>query len=145
QILVHQRRLQLRIGLLPFRRHPVVPVGGEQLQPLVVAQFVEQPGLAINEVGQIVSNDGADCVHSAASAYFACLAGSCTDMVMNFTQAWNWLRICRSLVPPTTAVSSSTSPGCKSRWTLTHSKPSACRPCWARSYTSRSSWPTMEV
>src|SRR5262249_31229364 len=67
------------------------------------------------------------------------------DKVRNLDQAGNWLRICHSVVPLVTAVASGTSDASYRRWILTHWLASTCKPSWARSYISRSSWPTTEV
>src|SRR4029078_5443478 len=98
QLLVHQRRVEHRILLLPFQRHPVAPFGVKQIEPSLPLHRIEQIGLAIDEVGNRLLGD-----HSAASTRLS------MSMVMNFAQSWNWLRIWPSEVPLITAVTSCSS------------------------------------
>src|SRR5260221_5923902 len=103
-VLVGERVVVERIGLVRRRRHPVVAVLGEQLVPLVEALLVEQPGLSNHEL------DGVG--HG----------------VMNSAQARNWLRMEMSLVP--LAVISPDSPGVKFRCKCTQSFACAASPSW---------------
>src|SRR5215510_934308 len=74
-VLVGERVVVERVGLVRRRRHPIVAVLGEELIPLVEALLVEQARLAEHELDGIA--------HGA----------------MNSAQARNWLRIEISLVP----------------------------------------------
>src|SRR5882672_472717 len=74
-VLVGERVVVERIGLVRRRRHPVVAVLGEELVPLVEALLVQQARLANDELDRIA--------HGA----------------MNSAQARNWLRMEISLVP----------------------------------------------
>ena len=98
-VLVHQRRGEPRIGLAPFQRHPVDAVLGEQVEPFVEPVLVDQPRLADDEVDQVLVGRRGH-VHSGH-----------IDIVMNFDQARNWLRICHSVVPLVSAVTSGLSAG----------------------------------
>ena len=98
-VLVHQRRRQPRIGLAPFERHPVKAVLGEQVEPFLEALLVDQPRLANDEIDQLL-------VGGRGHGSYRHI-----DIVMNFDQARNWLRICHSVVPLVTAVVSGISDG----------------------------------
>src|SRR4029077_16189354 len=132
-VLVHQRGGEARVGLAPFQRHPVVAVVGEQIEPFLEAVLVDQPRLVEDEADEILVGRHA---HRRVRHI---------DNIMNLDQARNWLRICHSEVPLISAVSWSASAGSQRRWMLTHGLASTWRPSWARSYISRSSWPTIEV
>src|SRR4051794_12805135 len=106
-----------------LQRHPVVAVLGEQGQPVVEAAGVEQRGLGGDEVFRRR--------HAAAAMYFA--------------QARNWLRISSSLVPLVVMVDCCSSDGSKLRCRLTHSLPSARRPCCMLSNRWTSSWATTDI
>ena len=98
-VFVHQRRGEARIGLAPFERHPVEAVLGEQVEPFLEAVLIDQPGLADDEIDQLLVGRR---IHDRARHI---------AMVMNFDQARNWLRICHSVVPLVTAVVSGISAG----------------------------------
>lgn len=108
-VFVGQRVVQMRIGLRgPLQRHPVMAVLGEQREPVVEAAGVEQRGLGGDEV---------------------CGVGHDAGSAMYFAHARNWLRISSSLVPLVVIVSCPSSAESKLRCRLTHSLPSAFRPC----------------
>ena len=88
-----------RIGLAPFQRHPVDAVLGEQIEPFLEAVLVDQPRLANDEIDQFLVGRR------------VLMAARHIDIVMNFDQARNWLRICHSVVPLVSAVTSGISDG----------------------------------
>src|ERR1041385_8482079 len=103
-VLVGERVVVQRIGLARRSRHPVVPVLGEDLVPLVEALLVEQARLPDHELHGVGHG------------------------VMNSAHARNWLRMEISLVP--LAVTSPFSPGEKFLCRSTHSLAWAASPSW---------------
>ena len=122
-VLVEEGSHEQRIGLAGLERHPVVAVRGKEGKPVVEPTLVEEVRLVVDEVHEVVAGGGA---HPALSP-----AG--IDIVMNRFQAANWLRICRSLVPFTIAVSPWSSSPARSRSRFTHSIPSETSPDCMRS------------
>ncbi len=53
QVLVQQRGGEFAIRLPPFERHPVAPVGREEIEPVLEAVLVEKPRLAIDELHEV--------------------------------------------------------------------------------------------
>src|SRR5690606_12895524 len=130
-VLVHQGRMQTGVLLIVHQRHPVVAILGEQVEPLLVALFIQQAGFRIHKIYKGLT---ADFAHGYSSSFLACCSGS-----MNFTQARNWARICISLVPLITTFFCWSSSFSTRRARFIQSRPRDCKPCWARSYISRSS------
>ena len=122
-VLVEEGGHEPRIGLTGLERHPVAPVRREELEPFVEPALVEEARLVVDEVHEVVARGSA---HPALSP-----AG--IDIVMNRFQAANWLRICRSLVPFTIAVSPWSSSPVRSRSRFTHSIASETSPVCMRS------------
>ena len=121
EVLVEQRGHEDRVRLPRLERHPVVAVRGEEIEPFVEPTLVEEGSLVVDEVDEVVAGgDG----HAARSGM---------DIAMNRFQAANWLRIWRSLVPFTIAVSPWSSSPVRSRSRFTHSIPSETSPVCMRS------------
>src|SRR5581483_9246025 len=107
-IFVHQRRGEPRISLAPFERHPVDAVVVKQIEPFIEAVLIDQARLADHEVDQLLV---------AWRGHATCPP---IDSAMYLAQAENWLRICHSVVPFVSAVTSGFSSALYSRCTLTH-------------------------
>ena len=97
-VFMQQRGDVFGVFLIVVERHPVEAVMGPQIEPFVEPAIVQHAGFFIDEVDQVFA--GGSLHHAFPSIV----------IVMYFSHAWNWLRIWRSVVPFSTAISSKFSP-----------------------------------